>query len=184
VLCSTGLIFCLSLAVVEGTTRRHGTNTNAKWNCPSNWLGVLSRIFLCASLDDTAHVSSDITLSKLNHSCTPSAKPAFTSGTAELHLVATRDIKVGEEVTVSYVDTSKRSKDNAMEARRRRRMELARGWHFACSCARCEEEKVTLNIVVPPKGEPDLPPQGSAKLEPAVERFMAKSAGGPGAEVE
>jgi len=121
---------------------------------------------------------------QLNHSCAPSAKPAFTSGTAELHLVATRDIKAGEEITVSYVDTSKRSKDNAMEARRRRRMELARGWHFACSCTRCEEEKVTLNIVVPPKGEPDLPPQGSAKLEPAVERFMTKNAADSGSEVE
>ena len=123
-------------------------------------------------------------LSQLNHSCAPTAKPAFTSGTAELHLVATRDIKVGDEVTVSYVITSKRGKDNAMEARRRRRMELARGWHFACSCTRCEEEKITLNIVVPPKGEPDFPPQGSAKLEPAVERFMARNAGGPGSEVE
>jgi import receptor subunit TOM20 len=169
---------------MEGTARRHGANKDAKRNCPSDRLSVLSRIFLCTSLARSAHVSSDIALSQLNHSCAPSAKPAFTSGTAELHMVATRDIKAGEEVTVSYVDTSKRSKDNAMEARRRRRMELARGWHFACSCTRCEEEKITLNIVVPPKGEPDLPPQGSAKLEPAVERFMAKNAGDSGSEVE
>ena len=169
---------------MEGPARRHGANEDAKWNRPSDWLGVLSRIYLCTSLNRSAHVSFDIALSQLNHSCVPSAKPAFTSGTAELHLVATRDIKAGEEVTVSYVDTSKRSKDNAMEARRRRRMELARGWHFACSCTRCEEEKVTLNIVVPPKGEPDFPPQGSAKLEPAVERFMTKNAGGSGPEVE
>lgn len=177
-------LIALTLAAMEGTARRHGENQDAKWNCPSDRLGVLSRIFLCTSLARSAHVRSDTVLSQLNHSCAPSAKPAFTSGTAELHLVATRDINVGEEVTVSYVDTSKRSKDNAMEARRRRRMELARGWHFACSCTRCELEKVTLNIVVPPKGEPDLPPQGSAKLEPAVERFMAKSAGGSGSEVE
>ena len=169
---------------MEGTTGRHGANKNAKRNRPSNRLGILSRICLCTSVAYAANVSSDITHSQLNHSCAPSAKPAFTSGTAELHLVATRNIKAGDEVTVSYVDTSKRSKDNAMEARRRRRMELARGWHFACSCTRCEEEKVTLNIVVPPKGEPDLPPQGSAKLEPAVEHFMAKNAGSPGPEVE
>ena len=177
------LIFYLSLAAVEGTAGRHGANKDAKWNSASNWLGVLSPICLCTSLADTMNVRSDIMLSQLNHSCAPSAKPAFTSGTAEMHLVATRDIKTGDEVTVSYVDTSKRGKDNAMEARRRRRMELARGWHFACSCTRCEEEKITLNIIVPPKGEPDLPPQGSAKLEPAVERFM-RNAGGAGSEIE
>jgi import receptor subunit TOM20 len=27
-----------------------------------------------------------------------------------------------------------------LEARRRRRVELARGWRFACPCKRCEEE--------------------------------------------
>lgn len=180
---SIALIFGVRLAAVERTAGRHGAHKDAKWNCPSDRFGVLSRICLCTSLAGNSNVRSDIMLSQLNHSCAPSAKPAFTSGTAEMHLVATRDIKTGDEITVSYVDTSKRGKDNAMEARRRRRMELARGWHFACSCTRCEEEKVTLNIVVPPKGEPDLPPQGSAKLEPAVERFM-KNAGGPGQEIE
>jgi mitochondrial import receptor subunit TOM20 len=57
-----------------------------------------------------------------------------------MHLVATRDIKAGDEVTVSYVDASVHDNEDVVQARYRRRKELARGWRFACQCDRCARE--------------------------------------------
>ena len=57
-----------------------------------------------------------------------------------MHLVATRDIKAGDEITVSYVDASVHIDENVVQARYRRRKELARGWRFACQCDRCASE--------------------------------------------
>lgn len=93
-------------------------------------------------------------------------------GTSELHLVAAHDIKVGDQITISYVDTKKRSKDkNALDARKHRRLELARGWGFACDCSRCKEEEATLNLPTEGNGEANLPTQ-DAKLEPAVAKYL------------
>ncbi|KAH7916790.1 hypothetical protein BJ138DRAFT_1131771 [Hygrophoropsis aurantiaca] len=82
-----------------------------------------------------------IVSSYISHSCTPSARPTF-NGTSELNLVAERAIKKGEEITVSYVDVTQHDGESVMEARRRRRIDLARGWRFACPCSRCIEENV------------------------------------------
>jgi len=79
--------------------------------------------------------------SYLAHSCTPSTRPSFSGGTSDLHLIATRDIKQGEEFTMAYVDVSQRANEGIDVARRRRRTELAKGWKFACTCVRCEEER-------------------------------------------
>ncbi|KNZ76044.1 Mitochondrial import receptor subunit tom20 [Termitomyces sp. J132] len=76
----------------------------------------------------------------LAHSCDPNAHPSFSSGTAELSLVATRDLKKGDELTIAYVDVKKREGETTVECRRRRRIELVRGWRFACPCQRCVEE--------------------------------------------
>ncbi|GLB34124.1 putative MAS20 protein import receptor [Lyophyllum shimeji] len=78
--------------------------------------------------------------SYLSHSCTPSARPSFSAGTTELHLIANRDLKKGDELTVAYVDVAQHEDESVVECRRRRRIELARGWRFACGCERCEEE--------------------------------------------
>lgn len=78
--------------------------------------------------------------SYISHNCAPSAKPVFATGTAQLHLTATRALKKGDEISVAYVDVSQHSGETLEVARRRRRTELARGWRFACSCKRCAEE--------------------------------------------
>ncbi|TFK58722.1 hypothetical protein BDN72DRAFT_851611, partial [Pluteus cervinus] len=80
--------------------------------------------------------------SYLPHSCIPSARVSFTSGTTEIHVVANRDLKKGDEVTVAWVDVAQRvgSGESIVECRRRRRFELVRGWKFACGCQRCEDE--------------------------------------------
>ncbi|KIM75022.1 hypothetical protein PILCRDRAFT_13960 [Piloderma croceum F 1598] len=75
-----------------------------------------------------------------SHSCAPSTRPSFSSGTSELYLVANRVLKKGDEITVSYVDSTQHAGETTTDARRRRRMELARGWRFACSCTRCQSE--------------------------------------------
>ncbi|KIK82048.1 hypothetical protein PAXRUDRAFT_14928 [Paxillus rubicundulus Ve08.2h10] len=78
--------------------------------------------------------------SYLAHSCEPSARPSFSNGTSELHLIANRALKAGDELTVAYVDVTQHDGESAQDCRRRRRMELVRGWRFACTCSRCAEE--------------------------------------------
>ncbi|TFY82537.1 hypothetical protein EWM64_g1472 [Hericium alpestre] len=50
------------------------------------------------------------------HSCDPSARPSFEQGTSELHLIATRDLKAGDEITVAYVDITQHEGETAEEA--------------------------------------------------------------------
>ncbi|KAI0700788.1 hypothetical protein BC835DRAFT_1404784 [Cytidiella melzeri] len=101
----------------------------------------------------------------IGHSCDPCTKPSFKNGTSELHLVATRPIKKGEELTMAYVDVTQRADETAEEARRRRRYELARGWRFKCECTRCTADTVAAadeNLGVD---------KDESKLEASVERF-------------
>ncbi|KAJ7129224.1 hypothetical protein C8R44DRAFT_776214 [Mycena epipterygia] len=76
----------------------------------------------------------------LSHSCMPNARPSFSSGTSELHLIANKDLKKGEELSIAYVDVTQHAGESTAECRARRRKELARGWKFACECSRCLKE--------------------------------------------
>ncbi|KAI0307138.1 hypothetical protein B0F90DRAFT_1807816 [Multifurca ochricompacta] len=78
--------------------------------------------------------------SYISHSCDPCARPSFEGGDSEMNLVAMRDIKAGDEITVSYVDASIHDGEDVIQARYRRRKELARGWRFACQCDRVSEK--------------------------------------------
>jgi import receptor subunit TOM20 len=82
-----------------------------------------------------------------------------------MHLVATRDIKAGDEITVSYVDASVRGDEDVVQARYRRRKELARGWRFACQCDRCTKE------APPPSAAEDLQLKDGSKVEPIVSQI-------------
>lgn len=82
--------------------------------------------------------------SYLVHSCQPSARPSFSSGTSELSLVATRNLKKGDMLTVAFVDVTQHADESVVECRRRRRIELARGWRFSCGCPRCVEESKSM----------------------------------------
>ncbi|KZV77179.1 hypothetical protein PENSPDRAFT_645453 [Peniophora sp. CONT] len=96
------------------------------------------------------------------HDCDPSARAVFTD-TATLRLTATRDIASGEEITVAYVDTTAHPDESVVDARRRRRMELARGWRFPCPCKRCQAE-------APAEAEREPAIEDESKIEPAFER--------------
>ncbi|KAI0368072.1 MAS20-domain-containing protein [Pilatotrama ljubarskyi] len=81
-----------------------------------------------------------LTSSYLAHSCDPNTRPSFQSGTNELHLIANKPIKKGDELTMAWVDVSPRPDEDPGMARRRRRIELARGWRFKCECPKCLQE--------------------------------------------
>ncbi|KAJ3930625.1 MAG: hypothetical protein NXY57DRAFT_1011257 [Lentinula lateritia] len=105
--------------------------------------------------------------SYLTHSCEPTARPSFDSGTSQLHLIATRDLEAGEELTVAYVDVTQHEGESVVDCRRRRRMELARGWKFACPCERCEREGQEMGVI----SEDKIKDQ--SKVEKSMERFEA-----------
>ena len=67
--------------------------------------------------------------SGLNHSCAPNCEVAFAEDNA-VFVVATRDVALGEELTISYVDASGADDE--------RREELRETYGFECACARCE----------------------------------------------
>jgi hypothetical protein len=95
----------------------------------SAYVGVFLRLTLCDPLIPLFTI-------KIRHACDPSAQVEFKSGTNKLHLVATRDIKKGEEITMSYVENSMKDGDTEEETARRRKA-LLEGWKFACNCSKC-----------------------------------------------
>jgi import receptor subunit TOM20 len=105
--------------------------------------------------------------SYISHSCAPSARPSFSNGTSELHLVANQPLKKGDEITVAFVDVTQHPDESPAESRRRRRMELARGWRFACACSRCTSEGAEHTD----GADNDLPSQkDESKVEASVTR--------------
>ena len=123
------------------------------------------------------------TCHQLGHSCDPAARPSFDeTSTSELSLIALRDLKKGDELTMAYVNVTQRPEESVTDARRRRRQELARGWKFACECSKCASDALvpTENTGAENAGnksDDDLGvPLEAAKLEAAVARAEAQLA--------
>ncbi|CAO1613572.1 unnamed protein product [Jaminaea pallidilutea] len=81
-------------------------------------------------------------LSMLNHSCVPNTAQVFplgpqAPGTQAMALVAIRDIKPGEELTVTYIDTAM--------PRSRRQAVLLEEYGFACDCEGCSTSSTVLD---------------------------------------
>lgn len=106
-------------------------------------------------------------LSQLSHSCSPSVRPSFNTGTSELHLIASRDIKEGDELTMAYTDVTQHESETPSEARKRRRAELALGWKFACACEKCVEEESTLQL----EDDPSLPRHDESKIDATLDKY-------------
>jgi len=122
--------------------------------------------------------------SYLAHSCDPNVRPSFDeTRTSELSLIALRDLKKGDELAMAYVDVTQHPEESVIDARRRRRQELARGWKFACECSKCAADAVVLT-----DDEPDVQstrvgndddlgiPLERAKLEETVARVETQLA--------
>ena len=71
----------------------------------------------------------------LNHSCAPNSF-ARCGASGVLEVVAIRDVKEGEELTISYVDLIS---DDMLQGDKRREA-LRDKYLFECKCERCEEE--------------------------------------------
>ncbi|KAG0366480.1 hypothetical protein BGZ54_005286 [Gamsiella multidivaricata] len=71
--------------------------------------------------------------SYVSHSCEPNTKVAFLEHTNNMSVVATRDIKAGEELHVGFIDQK-----NGTLSTEQRRQELFQHYRFKCMCPRCE----------------------------------------------
>ncbi len=69
--------------------------------------------------------------SYLAHSCEPSARIEFRGGNNTLTLVASKPIKKGEDVTISYVPVT------AEESTEERQAKIAKAYRFRCECTKC-----------------------------------------------
>lgn len=96
----------------------------AQINENSYALGALNDSHLVASVGLFA------TTGLVNHSCSPNCGWS-NAGDGSVALHALRDLKEGEEITLSYIDIDKE--------RSERRQELRETKHFDCFCDRCSE---------------------------------------------
>lgn len=68
-------------------------------------------------------------IARMNHACRPNAEYRFDPPTLSQAITAARDIRPGEEITLSYI--------NPLLPRTRRVAKLQKNWGFACDCAAC-----------------------------------------------
>lgn len=108
----------------------------------------------------------------LVHSCAPNARPSFSNGTAELHLIANKPIKKGDEISVAYVDVTQHEGESAVDARTRRRKEIARGWRFACKCSKCMAESEAAET--PTEGDVPETQKDESKVDSVLTSFEEK----------
>ncbi|PVF95294.1 SET domain-containing protein [Serendipita vermifera] len=82
------------------------------------------------------HVGIFFDFSRSNHSCGPNAFAHFNLNTWAIELRASRAIKAGEEIFISYVDV--------LQDSLKRRAQLATLYDFTCQCKWCTLPKVKL----------------------------------------
>ena len=78
---------------------------------------------------DSGYLAVFPTLSRANHSCSPSANYYFVFDTFSGQLYATRNIAEGEEITISY--------SNLLADRQQRQSQTRKQWNFICTCETC-----------------------------------------------
>jgi SET domain-containing protein len=72
----------------------------------------------------------------MNHSCDPSAKQVLSPDgalQAEAVIVASRAIKEGEEITISYINVD----DTELDSTQKRGAKLQSEYLFHCNCSKC-----------------------------------------------
>ncbi|KAF8936743.1 hypothetical protein EDD21DRAFT_374531 [Dissophora ornata] len=71
--------------------------------------------------------------SYISHSCEPNTKIAFLDNNNNMSVVATRDVKAGDELHVGFIDQK-----NGTLSTEQRRQELFQHYRFKCMCPLCE----------------------------------------------
>ncbi|KAK0656182.1 hypothetical protein B0T16DRAFT_315127 [Cercophora newfieldiana] len=103
-----------------------------------------------------AGIFLDAELSMINHSCVPNAFIGFDKRVAMLR--AERDIAVGDEIEISYVDHT---------LPKSARQEGLRLYHFQCACPRCVED---LDVYQVASRSPVIP-LNKFSLQPNIDRL-------------
>ncbi|KAI1392475.1 SET domain-containing protein [Hypoxylon trugodes] len=85
-------------------------------------------------IDGVDHSGLYLDVARLNHACKPNMFSRFSSTTLGMEVVAYRDIKVGEELTFSYLPLNLLSEQ---------RQSLISEWGFNCTCSLCTSPKDT-----------------------------------------
>ncbi|KAJ3238101.1 hypothetical protein HDU81_008401 [Chytriomyces hyalinus] len=70
----------------------------------------------------------------VNHSCVPNCAVTFEPGSHAARLVALKDIEIGEDISVSYVDSA--------EPWMTRQEDLKKRYFFTCTCSLCKRQKM------------------------------------------
>ncbi|RMC12585.1 hypothetical protein DUI87_10107 [Hirundo rustica rustica] len=84
-------------------------------------------------------------MSLLNHSCDPNCVIVFEGYQLLLHSV--REIQIGEELTISYIES--------LMPTRERQKQLVRQYCFECDCLLCQNQEKRLNVLPKLRG-PEL----------------------------
>lgn len=99
--------------------------------------------------------------SHMNHSCEANAGYQWGARRSEgIKVVAETDIKAGEELTTTYVNSDLDVTE--------REAHLLRSWGFICGCPRCKRERKELEVV-------EVDSAGYIKSPPTTERSRRKS---------
>jgi hypothetical protein len=77
----------------------------------------------------TNHLAIWPETSRLNHACAPNAQYVVDTETLTHTVRVTREVGVGEEITISYT--------SPLEPTSNRQQHLQQGFHFTCTCRRC-----------------------------------------------
>ena len=85
-----------------------------------------------------------------------------------MSIIASRDLKKGDELTIAFVDVNQHPNEKVLDCRRRRRAELARGWEFSCACERCTEERMSMTISEDPS---EVRHKDLSRVEDVVTKF-------------
>lgn len=89
-----------------------------------------------------------------------------------MSVTASRDLKKGDELTIAFVDVNQYPNETVVGCRRRRRVELARGWRFACGCERCgEESKLMTSEEEQDDGLSEDQQKDGSRVEDVVNRY-------------
>jgi import receptor subunit TOM20 len=74
---------------------------------------------------------------RMNHSCEPNAEVRGQEYVdCNIDIVAKKDVRIGEELCISYVNLGSQP-SNSIVARNRRRRDLSTRYLFDCRCQRC-----------------------------------------------
>ncbi len=111
---------------------------------PSDDKTVLG-IFFTNDMDFGGDAALFPDMARANHSCAPNADFVSRLGRGVQDLVATRDIKAGEEITISYLPAAKEGSDV-----REVRQDYMRQWYgFRCCCKACNMEVSRAGLPTP-----------------------------------